>query len=798
MNDSIVFKGLKVDFHIHSAASHKKDGKLVSFGTKENIDVLLNKLKENNIDAFAITDHDCFDKELYLELKKREGVDFKKIFPGVEFSLGLTSDDGKIKEIHVIAVFDDSCQQNIDKIADALPTDNINYDLNNSYFSESKFRDILSQIGVAAVLIAHQKNSEYSGSPQKRDVSSLGKERFNELINIEYFDAFEFKTPRQHIFHSLFRKEINSETYEKVKHLTGSDCHQWGYYPHYDATDCSEFYPTFLKCLPTFRGLVMSVTDVSRISGNGEFFDKTRKSLDSISLTIHGREVVIPLSKGINVVIGDNSIGKSLLLHALTGYKKILEGNSGLNKDLKQKYDNFLSNNCIKIDSRISDGDYTFDVQGGIRHLFEGKNFFSSFSKDKFPKETDSTLYKSFVNNHLEQCFELLRIKFEYDQTLADLPTIMISNEPEKMNFCSVKSCPPNAINKKSGLSKIIKSLKAVQIENEKLLTPGYLDDDENKKIKDYNNYIKNLLNKYSKLKEMEDNQSNVFTALSSGIQQFNEYVSQIRSKEETDFHSMEEAEQSISINIAKLVSLKHKIKKYDFAVDKPLEVVCEHSDFGDVSFVSSFSTKTPSINKTYLRSVVERVLLKNKIDEFDTSIITESELTLMIADAGTENGKTGLDLLKAKISGVVDSDFSVENSITVNGEYRNTYSAGFNAKEYFYLLSYDLNKRDIYIVDQPEDDVSQTSIATDIIPCFRRLRDRRQIILVTHNPQFVVNIDADNVIYIFKEGEKINIINGALEFKDNKFDILSLIENTLDGGEESIKKRWKRYEKTS
>lgn len=798
MKETIVVKGLKVDFHIHSASSQKKDGTLVSSGKKENINVLLNKLKENDIEAFAITDHDCFDKELYLELKKHEGVDFKKIFPGVEFSLGLSDDDGKIKEIHVIAIFDDSSQQNIDKIANILPTDNIAYKFNNSYFLESEFRDILSQIGVAAVLIAHQKNSEYSENPQKRDVSSLGKNKFNELINIEYFDAFEFKTPRQHIFHSLFRKEMNNEIYERVKHLTGSDCHQWDCYPHHDSTDHSEFYPTFLKCLPTFRGLVMSVTDTSRISGNSEFFDNTRKSLDSISLSVDDKEVAIPLSKGINVVIGDNSIGKSLMLHALTGYKKILEGNSGLNKDLKQKYDKFLCDNNIKINNSIRDGDYTFDVQGGIRHLFEGKNFFSSFSKDKFPKETDPAPYKNFVNNHLEQCFDLLRIKFEYDQILNDLPTISISKEPEKINFCSVKSCPGNVIERKAGLSKIIKSLKAITSENGKLLALNCLEDDENKKIQEYNNYINTLLNKYSKNKESEDNQCNIFTALSSGIQQFNEYVTQIRSKEETDFRNMEEAEQAIAINIAKLSSLKQKIKKYEFDINDPLEVVYEHSDFGDVSFVSSFSNKTPLIDKTYLKSIFERTLLKNKINDFDTSLISESELTLMIADAGTENGKTGLELLKTKINKVVDFDFSVENSITVNGEYRNTYSAGFNAKEYFYLLSHDLNKRDIYIVDQPEDDVSQNSIASDIIPCFRRLRDRRQIILVTHNPQFVVNVDADNVIYIFKNGDKINIVNGALEFKDNEIDILSIIENTLDGGEESIKKRWKRYEKAS
>ena len=71
-----------------------------------------------------------------------------------------------------------------------------------------------------------------------------------------------------------------------------------------------------------------------------------------------------------------------------------------------------------------------------------------------------------------------------------------------------------------------------------------------------------------------------------------------------------------------------------------------------------------------------------------------------------------------------------------------------------------------------------------------------RQIILVTHNPQFVVNLDADNIIFIKKANKNIEIINGALEYKDKDVDILKIVSDNLDGGIDSIKKRWKRYEK--
>ena len=77
-------------------------------------------------------------------------------------------------------------------------------------------------------------------------------------------------------------------------------------------------------------------------------------------------------------------------------------------------------------------------------------------------------------------------------------------------------------------------------------------------------------------------------------------------------------------------------------------------------------------------------------------------------------------------------------------------------------------------------------------------MADNRQIILITHNPQFVVNLDVDNVICMTKKDDKIEVKYGALEFEneDEKTNIIEIVADNLDGGVESIKKRWKRYGK--
>ena len=122
--------------------------------------------------------------------------------------------------------------------------------------------------------------------------------------------------------------------------------------------------------------------------------------------------------------------------------------------------------------------------------------------------------------------------------------------------------------------------------------------------------------------------------------------------------------------------------------------------------------------------------------------------------------------------------------------------SAGINALYYIDILSETYSKP-IFIIDQPEDDVSQSRISTHLIPSLKNLSNKAQIIIVTHNPQLVVNLDVDNVIAIKKDSKGIGFYSGPLEFNDSNYSILSLVAKTLDGGADVIRKRWKRYDKT-
>mgnify|MGYP000965347975 CR=1 FL=1 len=114
----------------------------------------------------------------------------------------------------------------------------------------------------------------------------------------------------------------------------------------------------------------------------------------------------------------------------------------------------------------------------------------------------------------------------------------------------------------------------------------------------------------------------------------------------------------------------------------------------------------------------------------------------------------------------------------------------------YYKFFTQDSDDWNILIVDQPEDNISNNNINQKLISYFQDIRNKKQIIFVTHNPLLVVNLDADNVIFLKKENNIISITDGCLEYEDDKTKILELIAKNMDGGKETIERRLKIYGK--
>lgn len=98
-----------------------------------------------------------------------------------------------------------------------------------------------------------------------------------------------------------------------------------------------------------------------------------------------------------------------------------------------------------------------------------------------------------------------------------------------------------------------------------------------------------------------------------------------------------------------------------------------------------------------------------------------------------------------------------------------------------FYLV---LDKEDIpLIIDQPEDNLDNNSVAKVLVPFIKLAKKKRQIILVTHNPNLAVVADSEQVINVSldkQNGYKFNFISGGIENQTINKQLLEVLEGTI------------------
>ena len=110
--------------------------------------------------------------------------------------------------------------------------------------------------------------------------------------------------------------------------------------------------------------------------------------------------------------------------------------------------------------------------------------------------------------------------------------------------------------------------------------------------------------------------------------------------------------------------------------------------------------------------------------------------------------------------------------------------------------LAIDIHDRRPLFIDQPEENLDPRSVYTELVPHFRAAKQRRQIVMVTHNANLVVNTDADQVIVATSERKDdgglptITYTPGSIENPKIRKSICLLLE----GGRRAFLEREKRY----
>ena len=97
----------------------------------------------------------------------------------------------------------------------------------------------------------------------------------------------------------------------------------------------------------------------------------------------------------------------------------------------------------------------------------------------------------------------------------------------------------------------------------------------------------------------------------------------------------------------------------------------------------------------------------------------------------------------------------------------------------------------DVIIIDQPEDDIDNQTIYNDVIKLICRLKPSTQFIFATHNPNFPVLGDAEQIQACSYDGQKISLQSGGIDNLNQQ----KLVVSIMEGGKDAFDRRKEIYQ---
>jgi len=141
---------------------------------------------------------------------------------------------------------------------------------------------------------------------------------------------------------------------------------------------------------------------------------------------------------------------------------------------------------------------------------------------------------------------------------------------------------------------------------------------------------------------------------------------------------------------------------------------------------------------------------------------------------------------LSAFLTWQVPNRFSIE----YRGKELKHHSLGQRASALIlFVLSQQEN--DVFIIDQPEDDLDNQTIYEDVIKLVRSLKPKTQFIFATHNANFPVLGDAEQIVSCSYSDDVVHVTSGSIDCQKLQQEIVDIME----GGEEAFRQRKRRYE---
>ena len=237
------------------------------------------------------------------------------------------------------------------------------------------------------------------------------------------------------------------------------------------------------------------------------------------------------------------------------------------------------------------------------------------------------------------------------------------------------------------------------------------------------------------------------------------EVLEQIYSPIQDMIESMDELKNS---NISFVSSIKVNKNEFIDTVSKHIDLR-RNSKLKDTNAIKDRIDSTDFQNTTSVLKFVEYIysLSTDNIDEISRIIYDRKDFNNYIGE---------MNYIEPKF--MINADGKMLNELSPGGR-------GIVLLIFYLALS---NENTPLIIDQPEDNLDNQSIFTKLVPAITEAKKKRQIIVVTHNPNIAIACDSETIIYCSQgnNGRSLNYSTGSIENKNINQKIVDILEGTL------------------
>jgi len=776
----------KIDLHIHSDWSKKtKEG---DYAGNFSVEDLHEKLVENDVQIFSLTDHNIINIPVYEEYyQKYKNAADPLLLLGVELDI-----ENNGKTYHSLLIF--NCA-NIDEAKDINRRLEAEYSKKSNPLKERKltFAEIITAFPHDDFFfIPHAGNTKSIIDAYKGEIGDAQK-----MLILLQSPMEKVIEKRRQIYNEHFDSKIieafrNKDDYAYIEF---SDNHNISEYPctHKGENGKHDFY--YIKGSKNYETLRLAFIDPkSRIKSGIEYrdIDTSSNLLESLELKSgkHISDCKLTFSPHMNVIIGGRSSGKSLLMDLLNRSIDKLQSN--------EDYIEVEENLDVKIKS-TDDASYknttSFETdiiqinQGDIVNYFERNNLEELARKtnkiDQYSQAREAFIGKKGELENLINDYQLYyKAAFETDISQSfiihdrTIQKCLSSEYLFKMNKDSILSSFASEVvleEEKAILSTVlddvekVNSIKNLVFEEEEKAVIKAFRNLIRKKQDEHNVLVSRTARVNSFIANVEDNMRDANSSLNSEGQEKAQALRSLKGKIETSG--------KIFRAIRELKTIVCKIDKYNFLhreeidLDSDIKMCLEvHSeDLISELIIDGIKNHDTDLFSSLLKLLYHELTVKNYSDNKPDSLSKKT---------------------KSQIANVY-SLFDKPNDYLEysDGTNSKSNSPGYNSEKYLQVILNNPSSKLVFI-DQPEDNLGNKYIAENLVDIFRNLKFSKQLFLVTHNPAIVVYGDAESIILAKNDDNKISYEQIKLEDDQSQREIC----RTLDGGEYIFDNRARKY----